>query len=268
MAERRMFSQTIIDSDDFLDMPTSTQALYFHLGMRADDEGFVNNPKKICRMIGSSQDELKLLVAKRFLLQFESGVVLIKHWLIHNMIRKDRMKETVYYSEKSLITIKENRSYTEIGETLAIPLVAECQPSDNQMSAQVRLGKVRLEEVSIDKYIMVADYYKYICNQYSQPRKMTDKRKGHIEARIEEYGINEVLTVLETINESKFLNDSIGTSWLNYDWFWNVNNFIKIIEGNYNKKVEVNNGQYKQDNKKGESGLGKYEGLEIDLSNM
>ena len=96
MAERRMFAKTIIDSDAFLDMPLSAQALYFHLSMRADDDGFINNPKKIQRVIGGSDDDLKLLIAKRFLLPFESGVVVIKHWKIHNFIRTDRYKPTVY----------------------------------------------------------------------------------------------------------------------------------------------------------------------------
>ena len=84
MAERRMFAKTIIDSDAFLDMPLSSQSLYFHLSMRADDDGFINNPRKIQRMIGASDDDLKLLIAKRFIIPFESGIVVIKHWRIHS----------------------------------------------------------------------------------------------------------------------------------------------------------------------------------------
>ena len=136
MAERRMFSKTIIDSDAFLDMPSSTQALYFHLSMRADDDGFINNPKKIQRMTGSSEDDIKLLILKNFIIPFESGVVVIKHWKIHNLIRSDRYKETVYKDEKAMLVTKENSSYT-IGI-----------PSDNQMETQVRLGKDRLVEDS------------------------------------------------------------------------------------------------------------------------
>ena len=96
MAERRMFAKTIIDSDAFLEMPLSTQSLYFHLSMRADDDGFVNNPKRIQKMIGASDDDLKLLIAKSFILIFESGVIVIKHWRINNYIRNDRYHETVY----------------------------------------------------------------------------------------------------------------------------------------------------------------------------
>lgn len=107
-----MFAKTIIDSDAFLDMPLSTQALYFHLSMRADDEGFINNPKKIQRMIGATGDDLKLLNAKNFIIPFESGVVVIKHWKIHNYIRGDRLVETQYKDEKALLTVKENGAYT------------------------------------------------------------------------------------------------------------------------------------------------------------
>lgn len=113
MAERRMFAKTIIDSDAFLDMPLSTQALYFHLNMRADDDGFINNPKRIQRTIGASEDDLKLLILKRFVIGFESGVVVIKHWRMHNTLRKDRYTPTLYQEELATLAIKENSAYTE-----------------------------------------------------------------------------------------------------------------------------------------------------------
>ena len=145
MAERRMFAKTIIDSDAFIDMPLSTQALYFHLSMRADDEGFINNPRKIQRMVGASDDDLKVLIMKRFILPFESGVVVIKHWKIHNYIRNDRFKPTVYTEEKALLVSKGNGAYTEKGE-----VDADGIPSDNQavyqMDTQDRLGKDRVVE--------------------------------------------------------------------------------------------------------------------------
>lgn len=137
MAERRMFAKTIIDSDAFLDMPLSAQALYFHLSMRADDDGFINNPKKIQRMVGASDDDCKLLLLKRFLITFESGVVVIKHWKIHNYIRNDRYKPTIYKDEKALLVEKENKAYTE-KENIGIP-------NGYQMDAQDRLGKDSLE---------------------------------------------------------------------------------------------------------------------------
>lgn len=147
MAERRMFAKTIIDSDAFLDMPLSSQALYFHLSMRADDEGFVNNPKKIQRMIGASDDDMKVLLAKNFIILFESGVIVIKHWKIHNYIRGDRINETNYQDEKALLQLKENGSYTL------------CQANVSQMSdtcqSNVSIGKVSIDKDSIDKNICI-----------------------------------------------------------------------------------------------------------------
>ena len=133
MAERRMFSKQIVDSDDFLDMPLSTQALYFHLAMRADDDGFINNVKKIIRMIGSNDNEFETLLTNNFVILFDGGVCVIKHWLIHNYIQKDRYKSTSYMYEKSLLEIAENRMYTE------------CIQNVSSLDTQVRLGKVRLE---------------------------------------------------------------------------------------------------------------------------
>lgn len=113
MAVKRMFSMKIVDSDAFLDMPMTTQCLYFHLNMRADDDGFVGNPKRIQRLIGASDDDLKLLIAKRFVLCFDSGVIVIKHWRMHNTIRKDRYTRTVYIDELNSLVLKENNSYTD-----------------------------------------------------------------------------------------------------------------------------------------------------------
>jgi hypothetical protein len=113
MAQRRMFSPAIVESDAFLDMPSSSQALYFHLGMYADDDGFVN-PKKIMRIMGASDDDIKVLIGKRFVLPFDSGVIVIKHWRINNLIRKDWHKDTNYIKEKNALKLKDNGSYTEL----------------------------------------------------------------------------------------------------------------------------------------------------------
>lgn len=132
MAERRMFAKTIIDSDAFLDMPLSTQALYFHLSMRADDDGFINNPKKIQRMIGCSDDDLKLLLAKSFIIAFDSGIIVIKHWRLHNYIQKDRYKPTIYQSEKSMLCEDKSHVYS---------LDTGCIQDVSKTDTQVRLGK-------------------------------------------------------------------------------------------------------------------------------
>lgn len=112
MAQKRMFAMTIVDSDAFLDMPLSAQALYFHLNMRADDDGFVGNPKKIMRNVGAAEDDLRLLIAKKFLITFDNGVIVIKHWRIHNTLSAGRYHETSYVSEKDMLKLKRNNAYT------------------------------------------------------------------------------------------------------------------------------------------------------------
>lgn len=152
MAERRMFAKTIIDSDAFLDMPLSAQALYFHLSMRADDDGFINNPKKIQRMVGASDDDAKLLILKKFIIPFESGVVVIKHWRMHNYIRKDTYKETAYKEEKASLKFDENNAYTQIKNDVSNEALQLRNGAVDEPLTQVRLGKDRLEIVkdSID----------------------------------------------------------------------------------------------------------------------
>ena len=147
MAERRMFAKTIVTSDAFLDMPASTRCLYFLLGMVADDDGFVNNPKSIMRQAGATTDDMNLLIAKRFILTFQSGVVVIKHWCIHNTIQKDRYKETKYLEEKATLALDGNKAYTET----VSDVYPECIQDVSKPDTQVRLGKDRLGEVSVGK---------------------------------------------------------------------------------------------------------------------
>lgn len=133
MAERRMFAKSIITSDAFLDLPPTTRCLYFSLGMFADDDGFCNNPKSIMRQVGSTVDDMNLLIAKKFLLVFDNGVIVIKHWRIHNYIRSDRYHETNYKDEKAQLTLDENGAYRktedckmiESGIPVGIPTVSE-----------------------------------------------------------------------------------------------------------------------------------------------
>ena len=120
MAERRMFAKTIVLSDAFLDMPLSARCLYFTLGMLADDDGFVNSPKSVMRQVGASMDDLNILLAKRFILDFDSGIIVIKHWRIHNYIQKDRYKGSKYIEEKSSLIIDENGAYTECIQDVSI----------------------------------------------------------------------------------------------------------------------------------------------------
>lgn len=156
MAEKRMFTQKIVDSDAFLDMPLSTQALYFHLNMRADDDGFINNPKRIQRTVGASEDDLKLLIAKRFCICFENGVLVIKHWRMHNTLRKDRYNPTQYVDQFNQIEIKSNGIYTE--KALELPdnqTATNWQPDGNQPATQYSTDKYSIDKKS---YIYIVDY--------------------------------------------------------------------------------------------------------------
>lgn len=156
-----MFAKTIIDSDAFLDMPQSTQLLYFHLAMRADDDGFVNKPKSIMRDSRSNDDDIKLLMAKKFIIPFESGVIVIKHWRIHNLIRLDRYNETKYTEEKSTLYLDDLGAYTQSKhKAVALPPTKDSGgkpieldvglPSVNQRLPQDRLGK---DSIVQDNYI-------------------------------------------------------------------------------------------------------------------
>lgn len=160
MAKRRMFTKEITESDAFMDLPLSSQALYFHICMNSDDDGFCNQPNKVQRMIGASADDLKLLIAKRFLLVFDSGVVVVKHWKMHNYIRCDRYTPTVYQEEKRLLLIKENNSYTDNllldtdGMTSGIPNGYQMD-TDGMTSGIHSLGQSSLGKVSKDKNSIV-----------------------------------------------------------------------------------------------------------------
>lgn len=139
MAERRMFAKRIIDSDMFVEMPVTSRLLYYDLAMRADDDGFVDAPKKIMRMIGASDDDLRLLISKQFLIPFETGIVVIRHWKIHNYIRTDRYRPTPFNDELSKLAEGQGREYVLKSEKKENGI-----PTVYQRYTQVRLGKDRL----------------------------------------------------------------------------------------------------------------------------
>ena len=143
MAERRMFAKTIVLSDAFLDMPMSARCLYFTLGMLADDDGFINSPKAIMRQCGASLDDMNLLLAKKFLIAFDDGVVVIKHWRIHNYIQTDRYIPTKYKEQKALLELDENKAYKV--------MYTECIQNVSKVDTQDRLGKDRLGKDSVEE---------------------------------------------------------------------------------------------------------------------
>lgn len=235
MAERRMFAKTIIDSDAFLDMPLSAQALYFHLSMRADDEGFINNPKKIQRMMGASEDDLKLLIAKNFIIPFDSGIVVIKHWKIHNYIQNDRYKPTVYQDEKALLEVKGNKAYTLMD--------TECIQLGYNSDTQVRIGKDSIgkdnkrESITKDQLERVMYLYNTRCFSLPSIKSITDKRKATIKAMLKKYSLEDIEELFKLAEASAFLRGDNDRGWVaNFDWIMKESNAVKIFEGNYDDK--------------------------------
>ena len=179
-----MFSLKIVDSDLFLDMPLSSQCLYFHLSMRADDDGFVNNPKKIIKIIGANEDDLKILIAKGFVIVFEQGIIVITHWKINNFIRKDRYKPTLYENEVQSLSQTKNGMYIkEVGCHLVAGRLTSGQPSIDKG----RLDKVSIEKGRVEQDTPFSFYgeYKNIRLTEEEYRKLKEKLQGHTDMMIE-----------------------------------------------------------------------------------
>ncbi len=257
MAERRMFSKTIIDSDMFLDMPATAQLLYFHLSMRADDDGFINKPKSIMRMCGAKDDDMKLLIAKKYIIFFESGIVAVRHWKVHNYIRKDTYKETMCEKEKSMLTADKNGMYHLHSEndmdTLKIrdePVTDSLQNSDVPLT-QDRKGKSKVSTgkenilLSADTdpnpqadYKNIMDSFNSVCVSLPKINNLTDLRKQKIRNAVKQLD-GDFESFFRRIEESDFLTGRNG-SWNGccFDWVMKPSNLIKIMEGNYDNKPQ------------------------------
>ena len=232
MANRRMFSLDIIDTDKFLDMPATTQALYFHLGMRADDDGFVSSPRRISSYVGCNEDDIKLLIAKGFIIAFESGVIVITDWKINNSIRKDRYNRTKYTDELNILDC-ENGVYT-ITDTIGIP-------NDNQMTyqmdTQVRLGKDRLGKDNIINYQKIVNMYNDTCVSFPRVQAISENRKKAIKARLRKYTVEDFQRLFEMAEQSDFLKGSNNRNWsANFDWLIKDANMAKVLDGNYQNR--------------------------------
>ena len=220
MAERRMFAKTIIDSDAFLDMPISARLLYYDLSMRADDDGFVNCPKKIIKMIGASQDDLSILAMRKFIIPFDSGIVVIKHWKIHNYIAKDRYKETKYKEEKSLLALDENNSYTmvdNVGEHIV-----------HTLDTQVRLGKDSIDKDNIEKENIKRksekDNFEEIIDDYTNNPELKDainefiKMRKSIKKPLTENALKRTLNKLDQLSNDELVQIKILQQSVDYCW--------------------------------------------------
>lgn len=198
MAERRMFAKTIVMSDDFLDMPATARCLYFTLGMLADDDGFVNTPRSIMRQIGASVDDMNILLARKFVLGFDSGVIVIKHWRINNYLRSDRYQETKYLEEKEELTIEKNGAYTMqnyVPTPLGIPCGIPVVYPDKDRIGKDRIDKDRdiLSSEALDRgaqepvsrihiYNEIIEYLNSVAGTRYQANSKTTRK--HINARL------------------------------------------------------------------------------------
>lgn len=216
MAQRRMFSRKITETDRFLEMPLSSQALYFHLNMGADDEGFIDKAKTIQRTIGASDDDMKLLIAKGFLIPFDSGVVVIRHWRIHNYIQSDRFQSTLYQSEKAQLEYDKSK-------TASLKPIGNCIQNVSKMETQVRLSKGSLDKDSLTTYPTFSDNeeedipYKEIISYLNEKanrnyRPNIQKNKTLIKARWSEgFRLDDFKHVIDTT-----VKDWSGTKYEKY----------------------------------------------------
>lgn len=184
MAKKRMFSLGVLDTDAFLDMPLSAQALYFHLSLRADDDGFVGNPKRITQNVGASLDDLRILIAKRFVLTFEDGVIVIKHWRMHNTIKKDRYTATNYCEDLRMLDIKENGAYT-FREDCGVQMENKWSTDGEQMShlsstdIDIDIGK-ELDKERLGKERGVGETHSNSCRRKTSVELFTELEDGRL----------------------------------------------------------------------------------------
>lgn len=223
-----MFSLDVVNTDAFLDLPISSQALYFHLGMRADDDGFVASPKRITITIGANQDDLKLLIVKGFVISLEEGIVVIRHWKQNNYIQADRYKKTIYQEQVALLSVS-NGIYD---------VDTKCIQDVSEMYTQVSIGKDSIGKVN--NYQLIADMYNDTCVSFPRLTKLSDKRKRAIKARLNTYTMDDFKHLFEMAESSGFLKGQNKRNWsATFDWLIQDDNMAKVLDGNYADKVSL-----------------------------
>ena len=221
MAERRMFAKTIIDSDAFLEMPISARLLYYDLAMRADDDGFINSPRKIMKFVGATNDDMNILIARKFIIPFDNGVVVIKHWRIHNYIRKDTYNETSYKEQKALLELDENKAYR----------LSNGFPVDGSLT-QVRIGKDSIGKDSINNNI------KEVSKDTSEKKIFTPPSVEEVQEYIKSVGSKVDAEAFVAFYESKgwMIGKNKMKSWKSAIVTWEKRNGLKRETP---KKLEV-----------------------------
>lgn len=239
MANRRMFHKDLVSSDKFIDMPLSSQALFFHLGMSADDDGFVSSPKRIQRSIGCSEDDLKILIAKNFIYCFESGVVVVIDWNKHNQIRKDRYTPTLHVDEKCALQLIENQCGLPNGNQMAtigkpsIGKVSIKKDSPQKQVSEVSMSdKRKIKEERFEKFWNVYDFKKEKKKALLNFMKLTDEQVEEVARNVKRY-------VENTNTDGTYPSRMYPARYLNpKNELWKD----EVVEINNNREVEVNSG--------------------------
>lgn len=214
MAQRRMFSKKIIETDFFLEMSPTAKLLYFYLNMSADDDGFVGNPKTIKLISGATDDDLKILIAKQFIIPFDSGVIVIKDWRIHNYIQKDRYNKTRYLEEKSQLVVEENGAYTK------------CIQNVSKMDTQVRLGKERLGKENI--HIVEQSPTEYLFPDWLEEKYVEQVKKGN--PKNFDYRIPIAYLNQKTNSNYKFVDSNINLVKARLRDGYNLDDFKVVVD--------------------------------------
>lgn len=291
MAQKRMFDKIITNDDNFLEMPNSTQALYFHLSMNADDDGFVNNWKSIMKITGTKEDDLKILISKSYLIPFDSGILVIKHWRINNYLRGDRYRPTQFQKEFNMLENHENKAYQLKSEwsTIGIPLVnpdkiridknrieknreEENSIEDTKMSLKTdKIDKMSLktDNLSSNDSLAIAsptptenkkevfnnflNIYNEECTNLPKCLKITEKRKIAINKCLKEKIGEEVFKqICIKANQSDFLIGENDRNWkADFDFVTRSDKAMQILEGKYENRQKSNNVFYEIGKKEG-----------------
>ena len=268
MANKAIFSKTIIDTDAFLEMPATTQNLYFHLNMHADDDGFIGNPKRIGRMIGASDDDFKILIAKKFIIVFESGVIVIKHWRIHNTLSKMRYKETSHLDEKSQLLIKENNAYSldegkplddsrlvEMGKRQVRRTVDEQETnlSKDKLSKD-KLSKDKLSKDKPSKKKSAKADLDGMIDSFTENEELKDALKAFLDMRKSikkpiqtEYAFKLALNKLKQLSDIDSIRIEIVNQSVEHNW-----RTFYTLQNSYRTNTEVEMPDYMKQQEKGD----------------
>lgn len=267
MARKRMFDIEVLNQDSFLDLPMEAKALYFLLGMEADDEGFVS-PKKVLRLYGGTDDSIKILICKGYLIPFESGVVVITDWKRNNYLDKTRIKETIYLEEKNqiyydqnkekyipnevIMPVKQmlNKSETNVKQMLNQSSIEESSIEENRIEReqnentivktsfddpiQTSKGKTSCEEV--------ISVYNECCSNLPKVKVLTEKRKTSIRKFLKELTIEQLKEICQKANESSFLIGDNGRGWkADFDFIMRIDKASEILEGRFDNSDKEQN---------------------------